>query len=406
MPQLLEQSAFAAIPFAPLHDQIVAVTEAFRKDPRKEKINLSIGVYRDEQGILPVFESVKQAEAMIAEQERSSGTGKAYSPIEGLPEFREASSKLIFGNVSREHIVTVQTIGGSGALTLTAILAREFLAPEKVYFSDPCWVNHPGIFKLQKVKTAKLPYYDAERCKLLFDDFCSSLERLSSGSIVLLQASCHNPSGVDLSKQQWRTLSDLFKENQLIPILDLAYQGLAESLEDDAYAARLFANEGIPGFVAHSFSKSMSLYGERTGSLSIVTESAEQAQAVMSQLKNIIRPLYSNAPIHGAKIAATVLNDSTLSSQWQNEVGQLRTRINGLRRLLAAELKKNGVTDDLRYIAEGHGMFALLKLTPQQVAQLAEKHALYLVPDGRICIPALTMENVERVAKAIGNIDR
>lgn len=402
--ELLHHTAFREVPLAPLTDQIIAVTEAFRRDSRNEKINLSIGVYRDEQGRLPLFESIRRAETVIAEQEARSGGGKPYAPIEGLPEYREATCRLIFGDeIDTARVVTVQTVGGSGALTLAAIFIREFLKPSTIYLASPCWANHPGIFQLQKLSTTGIPYYDRTKCRVDIDGLKSALDTIPEQSVVLLQAACHNPSGVDLKREDWKQLAHIFQRRGLVAFIDFAYQGLAETPDQDAFAVRHFANEDIPTFVAHSFSKSMSLYGERVGSLSVVTENRQQAQAVMSQLKNIVRPLYSNSPIHGAKTATVVLNTPDLNTLWEIELGQLRTRITSLRHDLCAALTKHGVRENLEHIANGHGMFALLNLTPQQVAKLAEQHAIYLVPDGRICIPALSGESVERVAAAIAS---
>ncbi len=400
----MKSNAFASVPLAPLNDEIIKVNEAFRKDTRQDKLNLSLGVYRLENGVLPVFESVKLAEQAIIADEIQSGGGKAYAPIEGQPEFCAASKQIIFGaGSSQDNITTVQAIGGSGALTLAAIFARLHLDTKVIHLTQPCWANHPGIFELQGLALNSIPYYNKENCRLETMRTFESLRALPANSVVLFQGACHNPSGMDLGNKDWETLADICEQRHLIPIIDLAYQGLAHSLEEDAFAAQLFAKRALPCFIAHSFSKSLSLYGERVGSLSVITDSAKSAQAVKSQLKNIIRPLYSNSPVHGAKIAAHVINKPNLLMQWQTELQTLRQRILSLRRALVSELKALGVDQELSHISEGNGMFALLKLSPQQVAELAAQHAIYLVADGRTCIPALSLESTKRLARALSD---
>lgn len=398
-----DSKPFAAVSLAPLNDEIIKVNEAFRKDARSEKLNLGIGVYRLENGALPVFESVKRAEQAVIAQEMRDGSGKGYAPIEGLAEFRQTSAQLIFGSelCKQDNIVTVQTIGGSGALSLAAIFAKQHLNCRTVHLTQPCWANHPGIFELQGYTTNSLPYYDKLACKLDIQGLLTSLQTLPEQSLLLLQSSCHNPSGIDLAPEDWEKILFVCKSRNLLPVIDLAYQGLAQSLDQDAWPARLFAKHGLACFIAHSFSKSLSLYGERVGSLSVVTDSAKSAQAVLSQLKNIIRPLYSNPPVHGSKMAAEIFSSPELFSLWQEEISTLRERIFELRKALVENLQNAGFSQDLSYIANGHGMFCLLKLSAAQVSQLAERFGIYIVPDGRTCIPALSKQNVRRVAEAI-----
>lgn len=397
---------FAEVPLAPLNDPIIKVNEAFRGDPRRDKLNLAMGVYRLESGVLPVFESVKRAEHTIIAREIKDGTGKGYPPIEGPLAYRKACAEIIFGRElsARENIATIQTVGGAGALAVAAIFARKHLARREVYLTQPCWANHPGVFELQDYKVNSLPYYDRASCKLNYAGLLQALRELAPGSLFLVQGICHNPSGVDLATAQWQELAELSKERKLLPLIDLAYQGLAHSLEEDAYPARLFAEQRIPCFIAHSFSKSLSLYGERVGSLSVVTDNVAGATAILSQLKNIVRPLYSTPPDHGAKMVAEIYASPELSALWQDELSTLRQRLGELRAAFVRALKEAGNTHDLSYISQGHGMFCLLQLTPQQVAQMAEQFAIYIIPDGRTCIPGLSLQNVTRVAQAIQSV--
>ena len=385
-------------------DPILSLNEAFQKDPRPDKINLSIGIYFDDEGRIPVLASVREAEAQML---AASGT-KSYLPIEGDAAMRRAVQALLFGAghpaIRDGRIATLQAVGSSGGLKVGADFIRRWLPGSAVWVSDPSWDNHRAMFEGAGLAVHTYPYYDAETGGLRFDAMCEALRALPPQSIVLLHACCHNPTGVDLTRAQWDQLAPLLAERQLLPLLDLAYQGYGDGIEDDAYAVRLLADQGLTFFVANSFSKSMSVYGERAGALSLVCADAAEAELVLGQLKAAVRRNYSSPPIHAAGIVARVLTDAKLRPQWEGEVAAMRQRILAMRQRLHTVLKAKRPDRDFGYFLTQRGMFSYTGLTAAQVDRLREEHAVYLVRSGRMCVAGLNAGNVERAAAAFAAV--
>jgi len=385
-------------------DPILSLNEAFQKDPRTDKVNLSIGIYFDDAGRIPVLDCVKQAEAqMLAE----SGP-KPYLPIEGSAAMRSAVQGLLFGAdhpaVKAGRVATLQTVGSSGGLKVGADFIKRWLPGSGVWVSDPTWDNHRAMFEGAGVAVATYPYYDPATGGVRFDAMCAALEQLPAGSIVLLHACCHNPTGVDLSKAQWAELVPLLKRRGLIPYLDIAYQGYGDGIEEDAFAIRAVADAGLTAFVANSFSKSMSLYGERAGALSVVCETADEAERVLGQMKATVRRNYSSPAIHAAGIVSRVLGDATLRAAWHADVAAMRTRIQAMRRSLHGVLSAKKPGRDFGYFLSQRGMFSYTGLSAAQVDRLREEFGVYLVRSGRICVAGLNTGNVERTATAMAAV--
>jgi aromatic-amino-acid transaminase len=385
-------------------DPILSLNEAFQKDPRAHKINLSIGIYFDDDGRIPVLASVREAEAQML----AAGGAKSYLPIEGDAAMRRAVQALLFGvghpHIGAERIATLQTVGSSGGLKVGADFIKRWLPASQVWVSDPTWDNHRAMFEGAGIDVHTYPYYDPQSGGLRFDAMCDALRALRPGSIVLLHACCHNPTGVDLSRAQWEQLVPLLAERQLLPYLDLAYQGYGDGIEEDAYAVRLLATKGMPFFVANSFSKSMSVYGERAGALSVVCADAAEAALVLGQLKATVRRNYSSPPIHAAGIVACVLTDAKLRPQWQGEVAAMRERILEMRKSLHAVLSAKLPGRDFAYFLSQRGMFSYTGLSAAQVDRLRDEHAVYLVRSGRMCVAGLSTKNVERTAAAFAAV--
>ena len=385
-------------------DPILSLNEAFQADPRPGKVNLSIGIYFDDAGRIPVLDCVRQAEAaMLAE-----GGAKPYLPIEGSAAMRSAVQSLLFGAghaaLAEGRVATLQTVGSSGGLKVGADFIKRWLPGSAVWVSDPTWDNHRAMFEGAGVTVNTYPYYDATGGGVRFDALCAALEQLPAGSVVLLHACCHNPTGVDLSRAQWATLVPLLVRRGLIPYLDLAYQGYGDGIEDDAFAVRAVADAGLTAFVANSFSKSMSLYGERAGALSVVCASADEAGRVLGQLKATVRRNYSSPAIHAAGIVSRVLTEPALRSAWEAEVAAMRTRIQAMRRALHDGLAARQPGRDFGYVLSQRGMFSYTGLTPAQVDRLREEFAVYLVRSGRICVAGLNSGNVARTAEAMAAV--
>ena len=385
-------------------DPILSLNEDFQRDPRPHKINLSIGIYFDEQGRIPVLDSVKRAEAKLLEQ----GGSKSYLPIEGAANMRGAVQALLFGAghaVLRDRrVATIQSVGSSGGLKVGADFIARWLPGSEVWVSDPTWDNHRAMFEGAGLTVHTYPYYDPVTKGLRFEAMCDTLAQLPPRSIVLLHACCHNPTGVDLSRAQWDALVPLLKQRELLPYLDLAYQGFSDGIEADAYAVRALADAGLSFVVANSFSKSMSVYGERCGALSIVCPDAVQADAVLGQLKAAVRRNYSSPPIHGGQIVALLLTDPALRAQWEGELAAMRERMLTMRRALHAALAARRPGQDLRHFIEQRGMFTYTGLSAAQVDALREEQAVYLVRSGRMCVAGLNTGNVERTAQALASV--
>jgi len=395
-------------PFA--GDPILSLNEDFQKDPRRHKINLSIGIYFDDQGKIPVLDSVRRAEQQVV----ARAAAKPYLPIEGAANFRSAVQALLFGAdheaLGAARVATIQSVGSSGGLKVGADFIARWLPGSAVWVSDPSWENHRSMFEGAGLAVHNYPYYDTASGGLAFDAMCATLSRLPAKSIVLLHACCHNPTGVDLTRAQWDTLVPILAERELVPYLDLAYQGFGDGIVEDAYALRaLAAARGSDGrplafFVANSFSKSMSLYGERCGALSVVCADSGEASNVLGQLKFTVRRNYSSPPIHGGQIVAAVLSEPDLRHAWEAELGAMRERIQAMRKVLHGVLAAKVPGRDFGYFLSQHGMFSYTGLTPQQVDRLREEFAVYLVRSGRMCVAGLNRGNVEPTAQAMAAV--
>ncbi len=398
-------SLFFPVEMAP-HDPILGLNETFNADQRSEQVNLGVGVYYDEAGKLPLLRAVQAAEeARVAEH-----APRGYLPIDGLMPYDTAVQKLLFGQdssvIESGRLITVQAIGGTGALKLGADFLHRLTEKRLVAISDPSWENHRSLFEAAGYEVVTYPYYNPETKGLNLAGMLEGLEALPEGTVVLLHACCHNPTGVDLTLADWAKVIDVIQRRNHVPFLDIAYQGFGENLQDDALAVRLFAETGLPLFIASSFSKSFSLYGERVGALTLVTEAPEEQARVLSQLKRVIRTNYSNPPTHGAKIVAAVLNNPELYALWEEELAEMRERIRGMRQALAEKLRAAGVEGDVDYIQRQRGMFSYSGLNKDQVKRLADEFAIYAVSSGRICVAALNEGNIDHVANAMATVMR
>lgn len=385
-------------------DPILTLNEDFAKDPRSGKVNLSIGVYLDESGKLPMMQAVRKAETALAGQIGS----RPYLPMEGAADYRKQAQLFIFGKESAAlaegRIATVQTIGGSGALKVGADFLSKYFSEAKVWVSAPTWDNHFAIFSGAGYAVQTYPYYSAATKAVDFAALTAALNAIPAGDIVVLHASCHNPTGADLTDEQWRQLADIARDRGFIPFFDIAYQGFGDGAEEDAYAIRYFTQAGIPCFVASSFSKNFSLYGERCGSLHVVCPNAEQAGNVLGQLKSAVRRNYSSPPTHGARIVAAVLGDEALRGEWSVELGAMRQRILTMRHKLHDALRQLCPEQDFEYLLRQKGMFSFTGLTAGQVQRLREEFGVYLISSGRMCVAALTEDTVEPAAQAIARV--
>jgi aromatic-amino-acid transaminase len=389
-------------PFA--GDPILSLNEDFQKDPRPHKINLSIGIYFDDAGRIPVMDSVRRAEAMVV----AKGGPKPYLPIEGAANFRTVVQHLLFGAgheaVTSGRVATIQSVGSSGGLKVGADFLATYFKGSQVWVSDPTWDNHRSMFEGAGLTVNTYPYYDPATGGLKFDAMLATLRGLPAKSIVLLHACCHNPTGVDLTRAQWDQLIPVLRDGQLIPYLDLAYQGFGDGIEQDAHAARALASAGVSFFIANSFSKSMSVYGERCGALSVVCPNAHEAALVLGQMKFTVRRNYSSPPIHGGQIVATVLTDLGLRQSWEAELGAMRERILAMRAKLHAVLAAKVPGRDFGYFLSQRGMFSYTGMTTAQVDTLREVHGVYMVRSGRICVAGLNSGNVEATAVAMAAV--
>jgi len=385
-------------------DPILSLNEAFQSDPRAHKVNLSIGIYFDDAGRIPVLDCVRQAEARMLDE----GGAKPYLPMEGSAAMRSAVQALLFGAdhpaLAAGRVSTIQSVGSSGGLKVGADFIRRWLPASEVWISDPTWDNHRSMFEGAGVAVHTYPYYDAASGGVRFDAMCGALAALPPRSVVLLHACCHNPTGVDLTHEQWRALVPILRRRELVPFLDLAYQGYGDGIAEDAFAPRLLASEGLGFFISNSFSKSMSVYGERAGALSVVCADRAEAALVLGQLKATVRRNYSSPAIHAAGIVSRVLGQSDLRAAWEADVAAMRERIAAMRRSLHAVLGAKRPGRDFGYFLTQRGMFSYTGLTAAQVDRLREEFAVYLVRSGRICVAGLNSGNVERAAEAIAAV--
>jgi aromatic-amino-acid transaminase len=395
----MQDSLFANVEELP-RDPILGLTEAFVADKSPARVNLGVGVYQDENGKVPLLACVKQAEeAMLAK-----AAPHTYVPIDGLPAFDASVAQMVFADsADLARIATVQALGGTGALKLGAELLRVISPGAKVWISDPSWENHRALFSAAGFTVETYPYYGADG-ELDFPGLIATLSAIPAGDVVLLHACCHNPTGLDLSQEQWRQIAKIVRERRLTPFLDTAYMGFAEGLETDAFSVRLFASDGGPLLVSFSFSKSLSLYGERVGALCVLTGSAQEKGRVLSQLKRIARITYSSPAGHGAAAAAMVLADPALRKQWDEELGHMRERIKKMRKRLAEKLSERLPGRDFSYIVRQNGMFSYSRLTKAQAVALREKYAVYALDSGRICVAALNEKNIDYVSECVAKV--
>lgn len=396
-------SVLAAVEMAP-RDPILGLTDAFNADANPNKVNLGVGIYYDENGKVPLLECVRKAERALAD----NLPPRAYLPIDGLPAYDKAVQGLVFGADSPAirdgRIVTVQALGGTGGLKLGADFLRRIAPSAQVWISDPSWENHRALFESAGFSVNNYAYYDAETRGVNFSAMLAALRDIPSGDIVVLHACCHNPTGADLSEEQWRNVASLVREKALIPFLDMAYQGFGDGLDPDAFAVRLFAQAGGPVFVSSSFSKSISLYGERVGALSVVADSTDEAARTLSQLKRVIRTNYSNPPTHGGQVVAAVLSNVELRVLWEKELAGMRDRIRHMREQLASKLSERVRGQDFAYVTKQRGMFSYSGLSRDAVLRLRQEFGVYAVDTGRICVAALNARNLDYVADAIAKV--
>jgi len=398
-------SFFANVELVP-GDPILGLTEAYNADSRPTKVNLGVGIYYDESGRIPLLRAVKQIEQQLANEAKPRG----YLPIDGLPAYTQATRELVFGKdsplLAAGRVATSQTIGGSGALRVGADLLHKLLPHSTIAISNPSWENHRAVFGAAGFEVVEYSYFDPTTHGVDFDAMVADLNTLQPGTVVLLHACCHNPTGADLTVAQWKQVAALLKERQLFPFIDMAYQGFDKGIEEDGAAVRIIAEAGIDSFVvANSYSKSFSLYGERVGALSVVAPDANAAKAVQSQVKRIIRTIYSSPSTHGAALVAGVLNSPELRQLWEQELTEMRERIHALRHGLVDKLVAAGAPE-FAFINDQAGMFSYSGLSRPQVDRLRDEYGIYAVGTGRICVAALNQGNLEYVAKAVATVAR
>lgn len=385
-------------------DPILSMMETFNHDPRPTKVNLSVGLYYDADGRIPRLDCVLEAQKRV----EADPTPQVYLPGEGLDGYIKGVQLLAFGAQSvplaEGRIATIQSIGGSGALKVGADFLRRYFPDSALWVSDPTWDNHVALFRGAGFKTNTYPYYDAKTGGLRFDAMLATLAALPEKSVVLLHPCCHNPTGVDPTREQWQQITDVLAARKAIPFLDMAYQGFAEGLEEDAWPVRTMVAAGLPVLVATSFSKNLSLYGERVGSLSVVCESAEIAEAVLGQLKSTVRSIYSSPPRHGGQLVSTILNDPALYARWEAEVAPMRLRIRAMRERLHGILAALLPDGDFGYFLTQRGMFSYTGLTALEVDRLREESAIYLIRSGRMCVAGLSEGNVEYVGECFARV--
>jgi aromatic-amino-acid transaminase len=396
-------SLFSALELAP-RDPILGITEGFNADTRPGKINLGVGVYYDANGKLPLLKCVQQAEAdRVATQ-----PARGYLPIDGIVMYNKAVQELLFGAgsalLAEKRVATFQALGGTGALKIAADFLKRVVPQADVWISNPSWENHRALFESAGFPVKTHPYFDEATNGVDFAGMKAAFNSMAAQSIVVLHACCHNPTGVDLSPAQWQEITDICKARQLVPILDLAYQGFGDGIEEDSFLVRQMIAANVDFFVASSFSKSFSLYGERVGALSVVAASGDESVRLISQVKRVIRTNYSNPPTHGATVVATVLQNPTLRAIWEAELGEMRVRIKAMRTGLQAKLKAHGVTQNFDHIVNQRGMFSYSGLTEAQVDRLRDEFGIYALGTGRICMAAINDKNIDTIAAAIAKV--
>jgi aromatic-amino-acid transaminase len=393
----------SAVELAP-RDPILGISEAYAADPNPAKVNLGVGMYYDDHGKLPLLQCVSRAEHEMSDK----GAPRGYLPIDGIAAYDKAVQALVFGRdsdvITSGRTVTLQALGGTGGLKIGADFLRRFAPSARVYISDPSWENHRALFEGAGFAVETYTYYDSATHGLAFDGMLNSLGRIPHGSIIVLHACCHNPTGVDPTPEQWTRIIDVVRARGIVPFLDLAYQGFGDGTEADAAVVRQFAATPGPLFVSNSFSKSFSLYGERVGALSVVAGDRDEALRVLSQIKRVVRANYSTPPTHGGQIVATVLGAPELHALWEAELAMMRNRIKLMRAELVERLHDLVPNANYRYILAQRGMFSYTGLTNAQVARLRNEYAIYAIDTGRICVAALNSRNVDAIANAIAAV--
>jgi len=385
-------------------DPILGLTELFKADPNPEKINLSVGVYQDATGKTPVLNTVKKAEKLILERENSKG----YLPMTGEPAYCDLVQELLFGEghtiISEKRATTAQCPGGTGALRVAGDYISFVHPGAKIWVSNPTWANHNTIFEAAGLTVEQYDYRNPATNGLDFDAMCASIKKIPQGDVILLHGCCHNPTGIDPTPEQWAIIGDLLVKQGVMPLVDFAYQGLADGIEEDRAGLLELVKKVKQMLICSSFSKNFGLYRERTGALTVVADNTEQATTVMSQVKLRIRYNYSNPPSHGGQIVATVLGDKQLRAEWIQEVADIRNRINEMRHLFVKTLKEMGVEQDFSSIISQRGMFSFSGLTKEQVEKLREKYSIYIVGSGRINVAGMTPANMIRLCEAIKSV--
>jgi len=399
----MTESLLSSIEMAP-RDPILGVTDAFNADTNPKKVNLGVGVYTNDVGKVPLLECVKRAEAQLA----AAASPRGYLPIDGLVTYNKLVQALVFGAesavIAEGRAITIQALGGTGGLKIGADFMKRFSPDSEVWISNPSWENHRALFEAAGFTVKTYPYYDAASHGVDYSGFLQALEGAAAGTVIVLHACCHNPSGVDLTDTQWTGVIEVMARRHLVPFLDLAYQGFSRSISDDGAVVRRFANTGMPLLVSNSFSKSFSLYGERIGAFNLVAASRDEAQRALSQLKRIIRTNYSNPPAHGAQIVATVLGSPELRTLWEEELAGMRDRIKVMRLSFVAKLKTRLPNHDFGFVAQQNGMFSFSGLTLPQVTRLKSEFSVYAVDSGRICVAALNTHNLDTVVEALAAV--
>ncbi|UKA07371.1 aspartate/tyrosine/aromatic aminotransferase [Photobacterium damselae subsp. damselae] len=394
---------FEKISAAPA-DPILGLTEEFKNDPRVEKINLGVGIYKNEQGQTPVLATVKKAEAILLDKE----TTKSYLSIPGTPEYGLAVQQLLFGAdaklIADKRTKTAQAPGGTGALRVGAEFIKRQLGDVTVWISNPTWANHHGVFGAAGLEIKTYTYYNPETKDIDFPATLADLNQAKAGDIVLFHGCCHNPTGIDPTAEQWQQLADLCKEKQLLPMFDFAYQGFASGVEEDAQGLRLFAEQLDELLIASSFSKNFGLYNERVGAFTLVAKNAQEAEVAFSQVKSIARVIYSNPPAHGAAIVTVILNDPELRAEWEQEVAEMRERIQEMRTLFVDTLKSLGIDRDFSFIEQQNGMFSFSGLNKEQVQRLKDEFGIYIVGSGRISVAGMTKANMMPLCQGIAAV--
>jgi aromatic-amino-acid transaminase len=396
-------SLFTNVEQAP-RDPIFGLSEQFNADTNPSKVNLAVGVYFDDNGKLPLLQCVQAAEKAMAAEPKARG----YLPIDGIAAYDDGVKKLVFGADSAVYkdgrVATVQCIGGTGALKIGADFLKDLTPSAKVLISDPSWENHRALFTHAGFDVQQYRYYNAAKRGIDFEGMVADLKAAAAGTVVVLHACCHNPTGYDITSAQWDDVVAICKSNGLVPFLDMAYQGFGYGLAEDGLAVQKFVAAGLQILVSTSFSKSFSLYGERVGALSIVCESKAEAERVLSQVKIVIRTNYSNPPTHGGTVVAAVLNDPALRVQWEAELGDMRGRIKSMRQKLVDGLKASGVKQDMSFITDQIGMFSYSGLSKDQMVKLRSEFGIYGTDTGRMCVAALNSKNIDYVCACIAKV--